>query len=140
MKNLILIAAITLFSTSLFAISDYNYGDDTTRIKIKNKTYLIIDSEDDDVTLKEDTPGYEEKNEGVEMNLTMDFGMNGYLTPNYSMNLPASQRLMELNSSKSTALSVNMMLKGANIVKDWFYISPGIGLTSNDYSFKITFK
>jgi len=136
MKNLILILAVTFFSSSLFAITEYNIGDDTTRIKTKNKTYLIIDGEGDDFSFEEDTTGFEEDEDGVEMILTMDFGMNGYLTPSYSMTLPESQRMMELNSSKSTALSFNFMLKGANIIKDWFYISPGIGLTSNDYAFK----
>lgn len=134
MKHLTLILAITLFSNSLFAINNYSSNDDTTRIKTKKKIYLIIDDEEDDFSFEEDTSWNKESS--VELLLTMDFGMNGYLTPNYSMNLPASQSMMELNSSKSTALSVSFMLKGANIIKDWFYISPGIGLTSNDYSFK----
>ena len=134
MKNITTLLAITFFSSSIFAITDYTSGDDTTRIKTKNKTYLIIDGEGVDFSFEEDTLDFEE--EGLEMILTADFGMNGYLTPDYSMNLPGSQRMMELNSSKSTALSVSFMLKGANIVKDWFYISPGIGLTSNEYSFK----
>lgn len=136
MKNLALTLAVTLFSTSLFAFTENINGDDTTRIKTKNKTYLIIDGEGDDFTFEEDTTGLEEDYDGVEMILTMDFGMNGYLTPNYSMNLPESQRMMELNSSKSTAVSFNFMMKGANIIKDWFYISPGVGITSNNYSFK----
>jgi len=136
MKNLILLIATTFFSGSLFAMTEYYNDDDTTRIKTKNKTYLIIDGEGDDFSFEEDTTDFEDDYDGLEMILTMDFGMNGYLTPDYSMTLPESQRMMELNSSKSTALSVNFMLKGANIVKDWFYISPGIGLTANDYSFK----
>lgn len=134
MKNLILLLAVTFFSSSIFAITEYSNRDDTTRIKTKNKTYLIIDSEDDDFSFEEDTSRIEE--DGVEIITTIDFGMNGYLTPDYSMSLSESKRMMELNSSKSTALSVNFMLKGANIAKDWFYISPGVGLTSNNYSFK----
>jgi hypothetical protein len=136
MKNVLLIVAITFFSNSIFAITDYTNSDDTTRIKTKNKTYLIIDSEDDDFSFEEDTNGFNEEEGGLEVILTADFGMNGYLTPDYSMNLPEPQRMMELNSSGSRALSVNFMLKGAKIVKDWFYISPGIGVTANSYSFK----
>ena len=134
MKNITTLLAITFFSSSIFAITDYTSGDDTTRIKTKNKTYLIIDGEGDDFSFEEDTLDFEE--EGLEMILTVDFGMNGYLTPDYSMNLPGPQRMMELNSSESRALSVNFMLKGADIVKDWLYIAPGIGVTANSYSFK----
>ena len=46
MKNITTLLAITFFSSSIFAITDYTSGDDTTRIKTKNKTYLIIDGED----------------------------------------------------------------------------------------------
>ena len=37
MKNVLLIVAITFFSNSIFAITDYTNSDDTTRIKTKNK-------------------------------------------------------------------------------------------------------
>ena len=133
MKNLIPILAVTFLSTSAFAIAEYNNSDDTTRIRTKNKIVLIIDGEEEDFSFEDDTTIAEG---GMEVITTIDFGMNGYLTPNYSMSLPQSQRMMELNSSKSTAFSVNFMLNGANIVKDWFYISPGIGFNFNDYSFK----
>jgi hypothetical protein len=136
MKNLIPILAVTFLSSSAFGITEYNNGDDTTRIKTKNKIILIIDGDGEDFSFEEDTTGAEEHEDGMELITTLDFGMNGYLAPDYSMSLPQSQRMMELNSSKSTAFSVNFMLNGANIAKDWFYISPGIGLNFNDYSFK----
>jgi len=133
MKNLIPILAVTFLSSSAFALTEHINGDDTTRIKTKNKIFLIIDGEGEDFSFEEDTTVAED---GMEVITTLDFGMNSYLTPNYSMSLPQPQRMMELNSSKSTAFSVNFMLNGANIAKDWFYISPGIGLNFSDYSFK----
>lgn len=134
MKNSIYTLILVFASSNLLAFSNYNAGDDTTRVKTKKKTILIVEDGDEDFDFEDDSLEFVE--DGIDMVLTMDLGMNGYLTPENSMSLPSSLNLMELNYQKSTALSFNFMLKGADIIKDWFYISPGIGITSNDYSFK----
>lgn len=135
MKNLTLLAALLIcFSSQAQDAPEVN--DDTTRLKTGNKTILIISNEEgDDFDWEDEAPECDSCSY-IEMLPSLDFGMNGYATPSNSLTLPVSQNLMELDYSKSRSISLNFMLKGADVFKKRLYVSPGIGLNWNSYTFK----
>jgi len=134
MKNLLYTLVLLFLSSNLSALENNFINDDTTRIKTKNKTILVVGEDEEFFEWSEDSTENDEG--GIDMVLTMDLGMTGYLTPSNNMSLPTSQNLMELNYQNSTALGFNFMLKGVNLASDRVYISPGIGLSTNSYAFK----
>lgn len=133
----ILIAALPVFALA-------QNEADTTKLKFGGTKIIIIKggeivdsmNVDDDFDFDIDTNDFDDDSRTIGLESEFLIGANGYLTPSNGLNLPASQNLFELDYAQSRAFAMNFMLKGIDIIKDRWYISPGIGLTYNGYRFK----
>jgi len=136
--NYIIIAFSLLIGVGAVAQEDAEMKDDTIRMKMGNKTIIIIGddlNEDEfDFDWEDDTAQCCEG--GLSSTVMFDIGMNGYLTGDNSMALPTNQQLMELNYSRSRTFGMSLMLTNADIIKDRVYVMPGIGFNWNNYHFK----
>ena len=64
-----------------------------------------------------------------------EIGMNNFLTPDYSMSLPAELSYMDLNTGKSFNVNINFAQLGIGLTR-YFGIATGLGLEFNDYKFE----
>lgn len=130
---------VVAFLMAGLAVSAQNNAEsDTTVIKLGDSRIVIFkdsgsDSDVDFNFTEKDSANCEEEEEWIGY---FDAGMAGYMGPNFDINLPADQGLMELNYGKSRSFSLSTMYKGLFLVKDRLYLSPGIGISWSNYSFK----
>jgi hypothetical protein len=119
-------------------------NDDTTKIKFGKITIIIEDdSEGDDDFDFENEKIENEKNakeEGIYVNTMMNIGMNGWLTSENQTAFPSQYANMGINYSRSRLFGWDFMLGGLDIFNKHVYISPGMGISWNNYHFneKIT--
>lgn len=64
-----------------------------------------------------------------------EFGINNYLNNDFSMNLSEENGYMELNTSKSWNINLNIIEYDVPIIKEKFGIGTGLGFEFNDYRF-----
>ncbi len=137
MKKIILFIPVLLTGYIGFSQTEKEPVSDTTRIKIGKSIIVIYDDPGNgeyDHDLGECEADSLKKEEHTTM--AIDLGMNGYLSSNRNLSMPNGQELMELDYARSRTIGVNIMLKDADIIKDRFYISPGIGINWNNYFFE----
>lgn len=134
MKNILFLFAFLTFSLGAFAQKEKGTKSDTTKIKLGKDLLIYIEDvyEDDswgcDSVKKDST--------GLDATIAIDFGMNGYLTSNDNITLPANLSELELDYPRSKSFGVSLMMNNADIIKDRLYISPGIGINWNSYIFR----
>lgn len=111
---------------------------DSTRFKVGDATIIIIDNvKDGEINFEcKNMADSVKKEKDLHWEPFFDIGMNGYMVPDYETTMPSDLSLMELDYSRSWSIGFNSMLRGADIIKDRLYISPGIGINWNMYSFK----
>ncbi len=132
---------ITLLSAILF-LNFVEAQEDTTQVSTDTTTFnlgsLKIILVNNDTGNEEDDMELEEENETNDISLesSFDIGANGYLMPNNSITLPNSLSVYQIDYSRSRDFAINFLVHGLDIVKNHFYISPGIGLDYNSYFFK----
>jgi len=131
-KAILFICAIAITS---YSFAQNEMKDDTTKIKIGNITIIV----ENDSTETED---YSADTDSVDLDeddgsgLSIDIGMNGYLSAGNTMSLPNSVQMMELDYGKSRTFALNFMHKGFEFANEHVYIKPGIGFSWNNYFFK----
>tara|TARA_B100000965_G_scaffold251699_1_gene211750 strand:+ start:832 stop:1671 length:840 start_codon:yes stop_codon:yes gene_type:complete len=109
---------------------------DTIRITTKKKKIIIIAREDDEADS-------EEKKDTVSIHhiskqrwnhfAGIDLGINGFLSPENSVDLQKEAQFMDLNYSKSISVSINFMEYYIPIAKEKFGIMTGLGFEFNSY-------
>lgn len=104
---------------------------DTTVIEMKKRTIVIYNRVQD--TVKVDL---KEEEKDLDLITTLDFGVNGYLSPSNSISLAKDQSLMELDYSNSRSFSMNFMLSGIDFAKKRMFFTTGFGLDWKSYQFK----
>lgn len=65
----------------------------------------------------------------------VELGWNGYVTPEFDFNIPADQRYMELNWSRSLVVNLNPIELNLNIARNHFGLTSGIGFSLHNYYF-----
>ena len=130
MKNIFFIAAI-FFGISTKAQVVDSLEIDTTVFEMGKHTIVIYSNPQKD-SLKVDL----KENEGLNLLTTLDFGVNGYLTPTNEMTLPTDLSLMELDYSKSRSFSLNFLLEGIDFAKKRLFFTTGFGFDWKSYQFK----
>jgi len=65
----------------------------------------------------------------------IDFGWNGYVNSDHNMDFPASQKYLDLITSRSMTVNLNPFELNLNIAKNHFGLTSGLGLTFNNYYF-----
>ncbi len=66
----------------------------------------------------------------------LDIGVNGYLTPTNSLQVPIGSPFLELDYSRSHSIAWNMGQYNLKIVKNYVQVVTGIGLEWNSYAFR----
>ena len=107
-------------------------GEDTIRVSVGGGDTEIIISDDGSPSIK-----YKRKCKsrfkgnwaGVEL------GVNGYLTPNFGLDMPSGYEFMELKYEKSTNFNLNFFQQSFAIFGNKFGFVTGLGLRWNNYRF-----
>ena len=131
MKSILLLILFSIgLSFSLLAQDRDSTAADTTVIEMNKRTIVIYTHE------SEDTLSIKKEDDKLSLNTTLDFGVNGYLTPTNSLALPSDLSLMELDYSKSRSFAFNFLLEGVDFAKKRIFLTTGFGLDFKSYQFK----
>lgn len=105
---------------------------DTTRFRLGRKRVLVID----DKRLRKKASGKNGSNGKVKpIWAGFEMGINGYLTPRSSFNLPASQNFLELDYTKSWNFNLNVWEQNFKLNENLVAITTGLGFEFNRYAF-----
>lgn len=113
-------------------------ANDTTKIRLGNKKYMIIgEGDEEDKKNNDNSPEHAQKFKhwnGIEV------GINGYLNVQNSLNVVPDY--LELNYAKSLQFGLNIIEKDFHIYKNYFNVITGLGFDFNHYAFEnnITLK
>lgn len=66
----------------------------------------------------------------------IDIGLNGYMTPSNSLNVPSGSSFLELDYARSRSIAWNMGQLNIPIAKHYVQLVTGFGLEWNSYSFR----
>jgi hypothetical protein len=122
---------------------------DTTVINFKKKKIRIIgdkegtsievkkDGEDSDFDFDNDNEfDFNGDDEDFDIHWAgFEFGINNYVNNNFSMDLSDENNFMELNTSKSWNINLNIIEYELPLIKENFGIGTGLGFEFNDYRF-----
>lgn len=155
MKKIIAILAIAAFTTNVVAQDKINKigkldsintdkkkdslwittKNDTTRINLKNTNLqiLIVENKNDSSWISCKDENKKKKNRHWR---GLYLGVNGYVTSDYSLSLPAKSNFMELNYAKSIHFGMNCFEKDIHLFKDYAMLVTGIGFDFNNYALK----
>ncbi len=116
---------------------DVEHNDDTTKIKMYDKEIVIVEGNDDIKVLRK--PNLGKKSKKFRGNWSgLEFGINGYLTPDHSMILPAEYNYLELDYPKSINFNFNIFQQSVRIIGNKFGLVTGLGFSW--YNFKFNSK
>ena len=109
---------------------------DTTKIKMKNSTVIIINEENPEVDDWKDDE-WEDRNRKYELTnwSGVDFGFNGFLDSD-GESLGDSLGYLEVNPFGSRSFSINFWEAKIRLVKDYVGITTGAGIQWNNYRLK----
>lgn len=133
----ILFALLIAGTVKAQQVEDNNF-DDTTKIKIGKMTIIFGEDSDEDSEFDFDMEddSTEEKSNSIGTKLEVGLGMNGWLTPSGTTTFDAQYQNMELQLNRSRAFSMHLMMNGLDIANKHLFISPGLGVTWNNYHFE----
>ncbi len=128
---------LSILLISLLSVSLINAQKDTTKITIGKNKILIINENDNDIEIVTDSND-NKKFEGHWGGI--DLGINGYLNPEHSTKLNPEDSYLELHTSKSWGIGINIIEKNIELHENNIGIVTGLGLDINNYRFnnKIT--
>ncbi len=121
--------SIALHDQNNIYVSD---DEDTIRVKIGDRNTEIIVYEDGTpkiTTKKEARKKFIGNWAGIEL------GINGYLTPNNSLDMPDGYEFLELKYEKSTNFNLNFFQQSFGLIGDKFGFVTGLGFRWNNYRF-----
>lgn len=108
---------------------------DTTKIKLGKKTMVVFDSDPADTIFDIDFTNFEEEEKDDDnWRGYFDLGTVGYLTPDN--NLTMDDGNWDLDYTSSHSISFYSMYEGFDIIKDRLYITAGMGISWDSYSFR----
>lgn len=106
------------------------YDKDTVRVRVGERDLLIITDEKDQKTRTVTRKARMRKNwSGIEM------GMNGFMTPDYSLDMPADASYLELDYPRSLSVNLNLFQQNFRIIKNNLGIFTGFGFGFINYAF-----
>lgn len=110
---------------------------DTTKIKMKNSTVLIINEENPEVDDWKDDE-WEDRNRKYDLThwSGVDIGVNGFLNVDGEPDLGDDLDYLEVNYAGSRSFSINFWEEKIRLVKDYVGITTGAGLQWNNYRLK----
>lgn len=113
---------------------DVETNDDTTKIKMYDKEIVIVEGSDDIKVVKK--PNFGKKSRKFRGNWTgLEFGVNGYLTPDYSMALPDAYDYLALDYPKSINFNWNIFQQSVRIIGNKVGLVTGLGFSWYNFKF-----
>ncbi len=112
---------------------------DTTKLKIGNRQFIII--EGDKTT--EANKNKSEKKKKKKFNghwAGVDLGINGYLNGKNELDIPTGYEFLELKMNKSMCVNINFYEQNFNLIKNHVGLITGLGWQSNNYRFDNNIK
>ncbi len=100
---------------------------DTTKFNLGKKEVHILNKQDDGKKKKKEK--FNGHWGGVEL------GVNNYLNRYHKMEVPMAYNFLDLKTSKSISVGINLYEQNFKLYQDHFGILSGIGLTCNNYRF-----
>jgi hypothetical protein len=112
-------------------------GEDTVRIKFNNNELIVIEDGDNTRVLKRRIePVHNKKKRRFRGNWAgLEFGVNGYLSPGFSLDVPKEYNFLELNYAKSINFSLNFFQQSINLINNRFGLVTGMGVQWFNYKF-----
>ena len=110
--------------------------DDTTKIKIGNMTIIFDEDSEEDSEFDFDMEEDKKEDKGISTNMEVGLGMNGWMNTAGSTTFSSDYLNMGLELNRSRAFSMHMVMSGLDIAKKHLFISPGFGVTWNNYHFE----
>jgi hypothetical protein len=101
---------------------------DTTRIRIGNRDLLVIDDAEKS-TRSRRRKSFHSNWAGFEM------GINGYMAPEYNLNLSGEANLIDVRYEKSFVYNLNLFQQNFNLIGNNLGLFTGIGVGFNNYRF-----
>jgi len=122
---------------------------DTTKVKLGSQGFSIVEGkdgttinivemdekQDSNNNESDDKDGKSGKKKFKPHYAGVDLGLNGYMSPGYSMTLPAGTEYMNLNTGKSWNVNVNFLDYGFGFGTDKAGILTGLGFEWTNYVF-----
>jgi len=111
--------------------------EDTTRIKFNNSEIIVIeDGEGTRVLKKKIKPVKCIKKRKFKGNWSgLEFGVNGYMSPGFTLDLPKKYQFLELNYSKSINFNINFFQQSINLIANKLGLVTGLGVQWYNYRF-----
>ncbi|HOZ87981.1 MAG TPA: DUF2807 domain-containing protein [Bacteroidia bacterium] len=124
--------ATSASSISRIADNGKNAGNDSTVYKWKGKKIIIIDKDDEGISIKRDSAKKFDSDDfrhwsGISM------GVNGFMSSPGNIDLPANYGYMDLNYGRSFNFQFNLIERQFNIVRNNFKIVTGFGFDYHSY-------
>jgi hypothetical protein len=126
-----------LFTTGLAQIKGLDDGqsmdglseNDTTLVRIGKREVVIVDGRPEKVTRKSSATRFRNNWSGLEL------GINGYMTPDNSIDLSAGDQYLDLEYNRSVAVNLNLWQQNLVLVRNRLALVSGIGVGWNNYRF-----
>lgn len=111
---------------------------DTTKIKMKNSTIIIVNEENPEVDDWKESEEYQDRERKYELThwAGIDIGVNGFLNSDGSTGLGDSLDYLEVNYAGSRSFSINFWEQKFRLIKDYVGITTGAGIQWNNYKLK----
>jgi hypothetical protein len=112
-------------------------ANDTTKIRLGGKKYMIIGDDDDEKheevrTTKDSLRDY---NSDFKHWNGIELGANGLMDYKNSLSLPAGAKFLELDYAKSYQFGLNLFEKDFHLYKNYINLVTGFGFNFNHYAF-----
>jgi hypothetical protein len=120
-------------NVNVFSNGDSKDDEDTTRIKIGKRKFIIIDGDDSKIK-KEKEAKKEKANNYRDIVSGIDFGLSGF-THNKSLGIPSNYNL-SLDYSRSFNFNANFLERHLKLYKKYVLLTSAVGIQFNRYRFK----
>ncbi len=120
-------------ASSITPKDDNAHTNDTTSIHMGKYDVHVTENEDADERSEREKDADDDDFEFWE---GIDFGVNGYLTANNSVELPTGFEFLELNYARSYFFSLNIFQKNIHIYRNNVNLGTGLGLSWYHYNFR----
>jgi hypothetical protein len=115
-------------------MKDERSGDDTTRITIGKKKFIIIEDKDK-ITLGEDGKKVVKQYKLKRVYAGFELGINQFTTATMQTNLPTQYDFLEVKPEKSWFYGLNLWEGDYQIVKNKLALSTGFGMEFQEFNF-----
>ena len=109
-------------------------ADDTTRITIGKKKFIIIEDKDK-ITMGEEGKKEEKQYELKRVYAGFEMGINQFTTASMQTNLPTAYNFLEVRPEKSWFYGLNLWESDYQIVKNKLAITTGFGMEFQNFNF-----